>query len=103
MKIHKNPDCKKIKGSHILEITCAHCKGFIAHYQKAGTGGLLRMYHERIIEGSVDFSQYPSAIFCPSCGEQIATRYTVKPSKIEAYRFVPSAFNKRKVRWLDKK
>ena len=102
MKIYKNPDCKKIKGSHILEITCANCKGLIAHYQKAGAGGLLRMYHERIIEGSVDFSQYPSAIFCPSCNEHIATRYTVKPSKIEAYRFVPSAFNKRKVR-LDTK
>jgi len=55
------------------------------------------MYNDRIIEGSIDFSQYHGAIFCPNCGERIATRYMTKMDKKEAYRLVPSAFNKRKV------
>jgi predicted RNA-binding Zn-ribbon protein involved in translation (DUF1610 family) len=55
------------------------------------------MYNDRIIDGAIDFSQYHGAIYCPNCGEQIATRYITKMDKKEAYRFVPSAFNKRKV------
>ena len=26
MVVYKNPNCKKIRGSHILEVSCAHCK-----------------------------------------------------------------------------
>ncbi len=26
MKIHKNQNCKKVRGSHILEVSCAYCK-----------------------------------------------------------------------------
>ena len=55
------------------------------------------MYNDRIVEGSIDFSQYHGALFCPDCGERIATRYVTKMDKKEAYRFVPSAFNKVKV------
>ena len=29
MQIYKNPNCKKVRGSHILEVTCAYCKCFI--------------------------------------------------------------------------
>ena len=36
MEIYKNPNCKKVRGSHILEVTCAYCKCFIANYQKVG-------------------------------------------------------------------
>ena len=102
MQIFDNPNCKKIRGSHILEVSCAHCKTFIAHYQKVGESNLVKMYNDRIIDGVVDFSQYHGAIFCPNCNERIATRYLVKKDKKEAYRLVPSAFNKRKVR-LNKK
>jgi len=98
MDIIPNPNCKKVRGSHILEVTCAHCKTFIAHYQKVGESNLVKMYNDRIIEGIVDFSQYHGAIFCPQCSERIATRYVVKQDKKEAYRLVPSAFNRRKVR-----
>jgi len=97
MEIYKNANCKKVRGSHILEVKCAHCKHFIANYQKVGESGFVKMYNERIIEGTIDFSQYHGAIFCPGCGERIATRYITKMDKKEAYRFVPSAFNKRKV------
>jgi uncharacterized Zn finger protein (UPF0148 family) len=55
------------------------------------------MYNERIIEGTVDFSVYHGAILCPNCGERIATRYTTKMDRKEAYRLMPSTFNKRKI------
>jgi len=97
MKVYKNPNCKKVRGSHILEITCAYCKSLVAIYQKVGESNLVKMYNERIIEGTIDFSQYHGALFCPDCGERIATRYMTKMDKKEAYRLVPSAFNKRKV------
>ncbi|MCL2807519.1 MAG: hypothetical protein FWD27_05065 [Coriobacteriia bacterium] len=35
------------------------------------------------------------ALYCPSCNAHIATRYITKMDKKEAYRFVPSAFNKK--------
>lgn len=97
MKIYKNSKCKKIRGAHLLEISCAYCKTFIATYQKVGTSNLVKMYSERIIEGAIDFSNYHGAIFCPNCHERIATRYTVKFDNKEAYRLVPSAFNKKKI------
>ena len=99
MKVYKNPDCKKVRGSHILEVSCAYCKYFIAHYQKAGQGNLVKMYRERIVESTIDFSnaQYHGALFCPNCKERIATRYLTKLDKKEAYRLVPSAFNKKKI------
>ena len=97
MRIHKNPNCKKVRGSHILEVSCAYCKCFIAKYQKVGESNFVKMYNDRIIEGSIDFSLYHGAIFCPNCKERIATRYITKMDKKEAYRFVPSAFNKKKL------
>jgi transcription elongation factor Elf1 len=96
MKIYKNPNCKKVKGSHILLINCAHCKYYIARYQKVGESNLVKMYNDRIVEGTIDFSLYHGALLCPNCGERIATRYMTKIDKKEAYRFIPSAFNKKK-------
>ena len=97
MKIFQNPNCKKVRGSHISDVCCAHCKYFIAKYQKVGESNFVKMYNDRIIEGTIDFSLYHGALFCPNCGERIATRYTTQMDKKEAYRLVPSAFNKKKV------
>jgi len=97
MEIYKNPNCKKVRGSHVLEVSCAFCKCFIANYRKVGESNFVKMYNERIIDGSIDFSQYQGALFCPNCGERIATRYITKTDGKEAYRFVPSAFNRKKV------
>ena len=97
MKIYKNPHCKKVRGSHVLAVSCAHCKYFIAHYQKVGESNFVKMYNERIIQGIFDFAQYHGALFCPDCGARIATRYMTKVDKKEAYRLVPSAFHKKKV------
>jgi uncharacterized Zn finger protein (UPF0148 family) len=97
MEIFKNPNCKKVRGSHLLQITCAYCKHFIATYQKVGETNLVKMFNDRIIDGSIDFSVYHGALFCPNCNERIATRYTTQPDKKEAYRLTPSAFNKKKI------
>ena len=82
----------------------AHCSGGLyqnnplqSTTQKVGESNFVKMYNDRIICGVIDFSQYHGAIFCPNCGERIATRYITKMDKKEAYRLVPSAFNKRKV------
>ncbi len=98
MKIYVNHNCKKVRGSHLLEITCAKCKFYIAKYQKVGESNLVKMYNERIVEGSIDFTTYHGAIFCPNCNQKIATRYITKFDKKEAYRFSPSTFNKRKIK-----
>ena len=100
MEVYKNPNCKKVRGSHVLEVSCAHCKCFIANYQKVGESIFVRMYNDRIIDGSIDFSRLHGALFCPGCGERIATRYITKMEKKEAYRFVPSAFKKKKAKHL---
>jgi uncharacterized Zn finger protein (UPF0148 family) len=84
LEYYKNPACKKVRGSHILEITCAYCGYFIAKYQKVGETALVKMYNERIIEGSIDFTEFHGALFCPGCGERIATRYMTKMDKKEA-------------------
>ena len=96
MKLFKNPNCKKVRGSHVLEVSCAYCKSSIATYQKVGDSNFVKMYNDRIIDGVLDFSKYHGAIYCPNCNERIATRYITKIDKKEAYRLVPSAFNKRK-------
>ena len=97
MEIYPNPNCKKVRGSHLLEVRCAYCQSFIATYQKVGASNFVKMYNERIVEGSLDFSLYHGAIFCPGCGQRIATRYITKMDGKEAYRLVPSAFHKKKV------
>jgi len=97
VKIFQNPNSKKVRGSHILEISCAFCGCFIALYQKVGESNLVKMYNERIIDGTIDFSLVHGALFCPQCGERIATKYVTKIDKKEAYRLVPSAFHKKKI------
>ncbi len=98
MKIYINRNCKKVKGSHLLEIKCAYCKTFIAKYKKIGESNLVKMYAERIVESVFDCENSPSIVCCPNCKERIATRYTTKINNKEAYRLKPSAFNKRKLK-----
>ena len=97
MKTIPNPNCRKVRGSHVLIVSCARCKAFVAQYQKVGESNFVKMYNDRIVDGAIDFSEHHSAIFCVSCGERIATRYVTKQDKKEAYRLVPSAFRKKKL------
>ena len=92
----KNPNCRKVRGSHVLELSCAFCDCFIADYQKVGESNLVKMYNDRIIKGTIDFSLFHGALFCPGCGERVATRYVTKMDKKEAYRLTPSAIRKKR-------
>lgn len=93
----KNPNAKKVRGSHLLLISCACCKEPLAEYRKVGSSNLVKMYNERIVAGNIDFSKYHGALYCPKCNNQFATRYVTKFDKKEAYRFLPSTFNKKKI------
>lgn len=97
MKIYINDKCKKVKGSHLLEIKCSYCKTFIAKYRKVGESNLVKIYNERIVESVFDCNEYHGAIYCPNCNNRIATRYVTKINKKEAYRLAPSSFNKKKI------
>ena len=57
MEIYKNPNCKKVRGSHVLEVACAYCKCFIANYQKVGESNFVKMYNERIIIEYINLSE----------------------------------------------
>lgn len=54
--LYENPEYRKAKGGRRIIVACAYCKTDIASYEKVGPGGLLRMYVDRIISSSVDFS-----------------------------------------------
>lgn len=92
--MHKNPNYKKIKGSHLLIISCGYCKTDIVKYQKLGKGNLLRMYIERFVESSVDFSK---DLICPNCGKKLGTKINLKKKNKEAYKMIRSTFNTRKL------
>jgi uncharacterized Zn finger protein (UPF0148 family) len=96
-KVFTNLNARKVRGSHVLEISCAHCGCHICRYRKVGESNLVKLYNERIVDGTIAFSQYHGALYCPQCGERIATRYVTKMDKKEAYRLTPSAFNKRRI------
>lgn len=53
MEVYKNPNSIKVRGSHLLEIICAYCKCYIAKYQKVGESNLVKMYNDRIVEGTI--------------------------------------------------
>lgn len=93
--IYKNPKFRKVRGSHILLISCGYCKTDIAKYQKVGKGNLLRMKINRIIESSVDLSKDEGRLVCPNCGGHLGTRMILKGSNNQAFRMIRSAFNTR--------
>ncbi|NLX71422.1 MAG: hypothetical protein GX024_11160 [Clostridiales bacterium] len=95
--VYKNPDYKKVKNSFILLVSCGYCKTDIAEYQKVGKGNLLRMYTDRIIKGSIDWSKKPKSLYCPNCGKLLATRIMLKKKNKEAYKMIRSTYNTRRV------
>lgn len=89
-RIKENPNCRKVKGSHLLMISCGHCKYDLAIYQKKGRGNLLRMHLDRIVEASFSFDK---VLICPNCLEELATKIQSKTSKKKMYRMKRSTFN----------
>ena len=92
--IYKNPNFRKVRGSHILIISCGNCKTDIARYQKQGRGNLLRMHVDRIVESEVELSKH---LNCPSCGKELGSKVSFKKSGKESYKMNRSTFNTREI------
>lgn len=92
--IYKNLNYKKMKGSHILIVSCGYCKTDIVKYQKVGRGNLLRLHIGRVIKGSIDFTKN---LNCPNCGMELGQKITIDSANEAAYRMIRSAFNTREL------
>lgn len=92
--IYKNKNYRRIRRSHILIISCGKCKKDILKYQKVGRGNVLRLYFERIVEGSIDFSKN---LICPECNNELGQKVTVKDTNKVFYRMRRSHFNTREL------
>lgn len=90
----ENPNCKKVKGSYMLLISCGFCKTQLVKYQKLGKGGLLRMHIDRIVESSVDLTQ---DLTCSNCHNIIGSKVILKSSNKPAYKMTRSSFNTKKI------
>ena len=95
---YPNPDCRKMRKSHILYVSCGNCKTDIAKYQKVGRGNLLRMHADRILKGAVDFSTHEGELFCPNCGLSLATRVHLSRKGKDVYIMNRATFNTREGR-----
>ena len=90
----ENPNCKKVKGSHLLLVSCGYCKTNIAEYQKLGKGNVLRMYINRIVKSSVDLSK---DLICPNCGKTLGRRISMKKKNKDAFKMIRSRYNTRQL------
>lgn len=92
--LYKNLNHRKVKGSHLLLISCGNCKSEIAKYQKLGKGNVLRMYKDRIIESNVELK---GDLICPNCNNKMAVKALLKKENKEFYKMKRSKFNTREI------
>ncbi len=109
MKPHRHKLIKdrhaKGGGSHFLDIACAACGRHLLLYQKDGSGGLLRLFLDRIhapadladLAGScADRSAVPPLV-CPECRAVVGLPMTHRGGRL-AFRLVRGSFRRRKSR-----
>ncbi len=75
----------------IFSISCAKCNTFILRYQKDRHGALLRMYQDRILDGSLK----PANLSCQNCGVLLAVKMVYAKEHRPAYRIIPGRIVKR--------
>ena len=83
--------------SRDLKIYCAFCGVLTAKYGKKGSGALLRLYLDRILEGgSIPFFSkiidYPSTLKCSKCKTPLGS--LIKKTGRPVYRLIPGAIRK---------
>lgn len=65
MDVFKNPNCKKIRSSHILEVYCAHCKCLIANHQKVGESNFIMLQLMDIVSLlGINVNKFARIIIC---------------------------------------
>lgn len=95
---YENPLFRKVRGSHLLMISCGYCKTDLLKYQKKGKGNVLRLHVSRIIEGDIDFSKgFSKNLKCISCGKKMGTMVKLKKKNKAVYKMVRSTFNTREI------
>ena len=90
----KNDKYKKARGgySRLLRISCQKCGSLICLYQKDGSGGLRRMYVDRISEPEVSLAR--KDLTCPK-GHLLGVKIIYEKEKRPAFRlFVDSVAKK---------
>ncbi|MBT4258365.1 MAG: hypothetical protein HOD90_00470 [Nitrospina sp.] len=86
--------------SQILDIICSECGTFILRYKKKGSGQLIKLYLDRVVESS-SFSRlnfifkkkgFP-ILSCKNCGKQIGFAY-----ERGVYRMIKGSFRRKAVK-----
>ena len=73
---YPNPMHRKLKNTHLLEVSCGHCKTPVLIYEKAGKGNLIKLQVVRIKEAEVDLAGHKGHLRCTCCGEELAKEGT---------------------------
>ena len=86
--------------SQILDIMCSECGTFILRYQKKGSGQLIKLYLDRVVEPD-SLSQLKSvsnksdlpALACSDCGNRIGLAH-----EGGTYRIIKGSFRRKSVK-----
>lgn len=81
---YKNPYMRKIKNTHVLEVSCNLCRTPLLTYQKGGRGNLIKIQRDRIIESDFEIDKMGNGLYCINCNEHLGS--------LRDYRGVPSYF-----------
>ncbi|MBC8286452.1 MAG: hypothetical protein H8E42_03150 [Nitrospinae bacterium] len=86
--------------SQTIDILCSQCGAFILRYQKKGSGQLIRLYLDRVIEPnplaqlkSVSSKSDLPALTCKDCGNRIGLAHEGR-----TYRMIKGSFRRRAVK-----
>ena len=85
--------------SEVLEIRCSGCGARIARYRKQGTGALLKLYLDRVIEPDELARRGPASslppLDCPQCHQRLDLAMAGERGR-PAYRLIQGTFRRRK-------
>ena len=89
----KNDRYRHSRGGNtkILKVLCQKCGEYVCDYQKDGTGGLLRMYLDRIIAPAVSLND--KALKCKN-GHLLGVKMVYEKEKRLAFRLIPNSIQK---------
>lgn len=86
--------------SQTIDILCGQCGMFMLRYQKKGSGQLIKLYLERVVEPdslsrlkSVSIKSELPALICSDCGTRIGL-----PQKGGTYRMIKGSFRRKAVK-----
>lgn len=91
---YPNPHYRRLKNTHLLEVSCGHCKTPVLIYEKAGKGNLIKMQLPRIKEAEIDLGNHEGHLCCVQCEAELANVGTYRGRK--TYWVIRGKINTRK-------